>query len=93
MMSNKDKVIAKYGEYTFRMYEIFLGWSVLIAKEGSSTAYQIVCHKNKNNFERTRFIGGISLGEGKNFKQSKASTNGGSKAKAKPVKKKAKARA
>ena len=62
-MRNKDKVIAKYGEYTFRMYQIYLGWSVEIARQGSSTAYQIVCNKNLNNFDRERWIGAVNMGE------------------------------
>jgi cyclopropane fatty-acyl-phospholipid synthase-like methyltransferase len=61
--SNKEKVLAKYGEHTFRMYEIFLGWSVEIARQGSSTAYQIVCNKNLNNFDRNKWIGGYNMGE------------------------------
>lgn len=63
-MSNKDKVLAKYGQETFRMYEIFLAWSTIIAKVGGSTAYQIVAYKNKNEFNRARFIGGNSVGIG-----------------------------
>ncbi|MCF6238665.1 MAG: class I SAM-dependent methyltransferase, partial [Candidatus Marinimicrobia bacterium] len=39
-MSNKDAVIAKYGEMQFRMYQVFLGWSVRIADIGGSSAYQ-----------------------------------------------------
>ncbi len=66
-MSNKEKVLAKYGEYTFRMYQIFLAWSVEIAAQGSSTAYQIVAYKNRNFYDRTRFIGGVSLGESDKF--------------------------
>jgi len=62
-MSNQEKVLAKYGEHTFRMYQIFLGWSVEIARQGSSTAYQIVCHKNLNDFNRPRFIGAVSFGD------------------------------
>lgn len=69
-MSNKDKVIAKYGEKTFRMYQIFLGWSVRIAEIGGSSAYQIVCHKNINTVKRTRYIGRIALGENKQFDNS-----------------------
>ena len=60
--SNKDKVIAKYGMETFRIYEIFLAWSVLIARHGGSSAYQIVCHKNLNNLNRKRYIGKTALG-------------------------------
>jgi cyclopropane fatty-acyl-phospholipid synthase-like methyltransferase len=71
-MGNKEKVLAKYDEYTFRMYQIFLGWSVEIAAQGSSTAYQIVCNKNLNNFNRNRWIGAIGMGERDRFKQSKA---------------------
>ena len=61
-LSNKDKVIAKYGVETFRIYEIFLAWSVVIAKHGGSSAYQIVCHKNLNNLNRKRYIGKTALG-------------------------------
>ncbi len=61
-LSNRDKVIEKYGMETFRIYEIFLAWSVVIAKHGGSSAYQIVCHKNLNNLNRRRYIGKTSLG-------------------------------
>jgi len=67
-MSNKDKVVAKYGEHTFRMYQIFLGWSVEIARQGSSSAYQITCYKNLDKFNRGRFIGKTSLGESSGVK-------------------------
>ena len=73
-MSNRDKVLAKYGERVYRMYEIFLGWSVLIAKHGGSTAYQIVCHKNTDNFNRSRFIGKANIGEQGTFER-KGSAN------------------
>lgn len=62
-MRNKEKVLEKYGEQTFRIYSIFLAWSVYIARQGSSTAYQIVCRKNLNNADRNRFIGKTNLGE------------------------------
>ncbi len=62
-MRNKDKVLAKYGEKIFRIYSVFLAWSVLIARQGSSTAYQIVCRKNLNHANRNRFIGQKNLGE------------------------------
>lgn len=69
-MSNKEKCLAKYGEKTFRMYQLFLGWSVEITAQGSSTAYQIVCNKNLNTFNRNRWIGAITMGERDRFKQS-----------------------
>jgi cyclopropane fatty-acyl-phospholipid synthase-like methyltransferase len=80
-MGNKEKVLAKYGEHTFRMYQIFLGWSVEIAKQGSSTAYQIVCNKNLNNFNRYKWIGGVNMGERDKFQPIITSTNGVHKAK------------
>jgi cyclopropane fatty-acyl-phospholipid synthase-like methyltransferase len=55
-VSNKDAVIAKYGVYYYRMWIVFLGWSVLIAKHGGSTCFQIVAHKNRDTFNRSRFI-------------------------------------
>ena len=67
-MRNKEKCLAKYGEFTFRMYQVFLGWSVEIAAQGSSTAYQIVCNKNLNTFDRNRWIGAVNLGERDKFK-------------------------
>ncbi|MDA1121022.1 MAG: cyclopropane-fatty-acyl-phospholipid synthase [Bacteroidetes bacterium] len=66
-LRNKEKVLEKYGQEIYRIYEIFLAWSVIIAKHGGSTAYQIVCHKNENSFDRTRFIGATNLGESDSF--------------------------
>ncbi len=68
-MRNEDKIMAKYGLETFRMYQIFLGWSVEIARQGSSTAYQIVCNKNVDNYNRERFVGATQFGELSNFKK------------------------
>jgi cyclopropane fatty-acyl-phospholipid synthase-like methyltransferase len=70
-MSNKEKCLAKYGEKTFRMYQIYLGWSVEIAAQGSSTAYQIVCNKNLNKFNRNRWIGATTFGEREKIKSVK----------------------
>ncbi len=62
-MRNREKVLEKYGEAIFRIYSIFLGWSVYIARQGGSTAYQIVCRKNLNTADRYRFVGTTNLGE------------------------------
>ncbi|MCP4438767.1 MAG: class I SAM-dependent methyltransferase [Aureispira sp.] len=70
-MGNKEKVLEKYGERTFRIYEIFLAWSTVIAHNGGSTAYQIVCHKNTNDFNRARFIHESALCSGVDFKKNK----------------------
>ncbi|KAI9365940.1 S-adenosyl-L-methionine-dependent methyltransferase [Zopfochytrium polystomum] len=55
-MKNKDKIIDKYGVRWFRIWEVFLAWSTIIARQGSATVYQITLHKNLNGFDRTRFF-------------------------------------
>lgn len=45
----------KYGRIS-RIWNIFLAWSTIIARQGSSTCTQIVCHKNLNNFDRTKLF-------------------------------------
>ena len=61
-MSNKDKVLKKYGEYTFRKFQVFLRWSIETGRQGGSSAYQIVAYKNRNDFNRKRFLGESSIG-------------------------------
>jgi len=55
-LQNRDLVVAKYGEWWYRLWCVFLAWSVIIANQGSSTCFQIVAHKNLSSFDRTRFI-------------------------------------
>ncbi|TPX64226.1 hypothetical protein SpCBS45565_g06034 [Spizellomyces sp. 'palustris'] len=55
-LKNKDKMIAKYGVRWFRIWEYFLAYSTIVARQGSATVYQLVCHKNLNSFDRNRFI-------------------------------------
>ncbi|KAI9342345.1 S-adenosyl-L-methionine-dependent methyltransferase [Obelidium mucronatum] len=55
-MQNKEKVIGKYGVRWFRVWELFLAWSSIVARQGSATCYQIVLHKNLNTFDRNQFI-------------------------------------
>jgi cyclopropane fatty-acyl-phospholipid synthase-like methyltransferase len=61
--SNKEVIYKAYNEWWFRCWEVFLAWSVDIAKQGNSTCFQIVCNKNLDTFNRPRFFGGINLGE------------------------------
>ena len=61
--SNKEAILKAYGEWWYRLWEVFLGWSVDIAAQGNSTAFQIVCNKNLDQFNRKRWFGGIELGE------------------------------
>jgi sphingolipid C9-methyltransferase len=52
-----------YGEWWFRLWQVFLGWSVEIAAQGSSTCFQLVANKNLDRYQRRRWIGARSLGE------------------------------
>lgn len=52
-MRNKDPVIAKYGQYWFRMWAIFLAWSAIIAAQGSSTVFMITNNINHKNDARS----------------------------------------
>ena len=45
-ISNKDLVTAKYGSWWYRIWSMFLSWSTLIARQGSSTVFMITCNKN-----------------------------------------------
>lgn len=62
-MANRAAVTAKYGEFWFRLWQVFLGWSVEIAAQGSSTCFSIVANKNLDGFKRDRWIGAHNLAE------------------------------
>ena len=53
----QKEMIDRYGR-TAKIWNIFLAWSTIIARQGSSTCYQLVCHKNLNHFDRTKFFHG-----------------------------------
>lgn len=55
-LSNKDAVIATYGERWFRIWHLFLAWSAKIADQGNASCYQVVFNKNIDGFDRTRHI-------------------------------------
>jgi cyclopropane fatty-acyl-phospholipid synthase-like methyltransferase len=56
-LKNREAVVSAYGERWFRLWEVFLAWSVLIGERGGSTAFQLVCNKNLSRFDRKRWIG------------------------------------
>lgn len=60
---NKQQVLDAYGQWWFRCWEIFLGWSVDIAKQGNSTCFQIICNKNRDDYNRPRWFNQVNLGE------------------------------
>ncbi|CAB4006826.1 sphingolipid C9-methyltransferase-like [Paramuricea clavata] len=52
----KASISAKYGVRLYRIWEVFLAWSTIIARQGSSTCFQIVCHKNLNDYDRSKYF-------------------------------------
>jgi len=46
---NEQAIVAKYGQRWFRMWSMFLAWSVLIGAQGSSTVFMITMSKNLKN--------------------------------------------
>jgi cyclopropane fatty-acyl-phospholipid synthase-like methyltransferase len=62
-MANRAEIVKTYGEWWFRLWQMFLGWSVEIAAQGSSTCFQVVANKNLDNFNRMRWVGATNLGE------------------------------
>ncbi|KAI5810165.1 S-adenosyl-L-methionine-dependent methyltransferase [Peziza echinospora] len=55
-LGNREKVVAKYGEKWFRIWEFFLAYSTIISRQGSASVFMIVCHKNLNAFHRVEGI-------------------------------------
>jgi cyclopropane fatty-acyl-phospholipid synthase-like methyltransferase len=55
-LSNKDAVIAAYGERWFRIWHFFLVWSTIIAEQGNAACFQVVLNKNLDHYDRTRWV-------------------------------------
>ena len=47
--ANEEAIVAKYGQRWFRMWMMFLAWSVIIGAQGSSTVFMITLAKNTKN--------------------------------------------
>jgi cyclopropane fatty-acyl-phospholipid synthase-like methyltransferase len=62
-LANEEAVMEAYGEWWFRLWSFFLAWASLVAKEGQSTCFQILCNKNTRNMDRKVFFGARGLGE------------------------------
>ncbi|KAJ3559943.1 hypothetical protein NM688_g24 [Phlebia brevispora] len=51
-ISNKEKVVEAYGDRWYRIWVFFLAWSVIIARNGGSSVFQLTLHKNLNAYPR-----------------------------------------
>lgn len=55
-VSNREAIVAKYGERWYRIWHFFLAWSTIIAKQGNAACFQVVLHKNLDHYDRGRFV-------------------------------------
>jgi len=63
-LSNKQAVIAAYGERWFRIWHLFLAWSSIIGAQGNAACFQVVLNKNLDGYNRFRWVGPRSVGLG-----------------------------
>jgi cyclopropane fatty-acyl-phospholipid synthase-like methyltransferase len=56
--ANERAVRAAYGERWFRIWNLFLAWSARIAEQGNAACFQVVANKNRDGFDRTKFVHG-----------------------------------
>ncbi|KAI9840812.1 MAG: Sphingolipid C9-methyltransferase 2 [Sclerophora amabilis] len=75
-MANREKVIAKYGDRWFRIWEFFLAYSTIVARQGSASCYQLTLVKNLNSTHRVEGIE-TQFGLSGALNASKAETNVG----------------
>jgi len=46
IVQNREEVVKKYGQFAYRRHELFLAWSTMIARQGSSTVWSIIAAHN-----------------------------------------------
>jgi len=72
---NKKEVVSVYKSWWYRIWSMFLAWSTIIARQGSSTVFMITCNKNTKSdktsvtkeegidmFNRERWVGQDVIG-------------------------------
>jgi len=67
-MKNEEYINNKYGNHWFRLWQLFLRWSVDIAKQGSSACWAITAHKNLDRVNRNQYISQANIGLSMNLK-------------------------
>ncbi|KAG8995288.1 hypothetical protein FRB94_002168 [Tulasnella sp. JGI-2019a] len=55
-LSNKEKVVAKYGSRWYRTWEYFLASSTITSRQGGASVFQITLHKNLNAYHRVEGV-------------------------------------
>jgi cyclopropane fatty-acyl-phospholipid synthase-like methyltransferase len=59
---HEQTIVKAYGQRWYRLWHLFLAWSWRIALQGNAACFQIVAHKNTDEFDRKVFVGRSSLG-------------------------------
>lgn len=68
IVKNKEEVLQKYGVFAYRLHELFLAWSTMIARQGSSTVWCIIAtHNHAVDAYSVPARGGASLDRSKQF--------------------------
>jgi sphingolipid C9-methyltransferase len=67
-LSNEEYINETYGNYWFRLWQLFLRWSVDIGAQGSSTCWAITSHKNLDSVNRDEYISQANTGLWMNLK-------------------------
>lgn len=66
-MRHQSEIVASYGERWYRIWHVFLAWAATVAGQGTAACFQVVSNKNRNDFDRSVWIGKTSLAERMNF--------------------------
>jgi cyclopropane fatty-acyl-phospholipid synthase-like methyltransferase len=62
-MRHRDEIVTSYGERWYRIWHVFLAWAATVAGQGTAACFQVVSNKNRNDFDRTIWVGQPSLAE------------------------------
>jgi cyclopropane fatty-acyl-phospholipid synthase-like methyltransferase len=62
-LTHREQIVRAYGERWYRIWHVFLAWATTIAAQGTAACFQVIAHKNLNQFDRSRWVGRASLGE------------------------------
>jgi hypothetical protein len=75
-MRHKEEIVTNYGERWYRIWHVFLAWAATVAGQGTAACFQVVSNKNRNDFDRSIWIGKPSLAERMQLSSLAAEQNG-----------------
>jgi cyclopropane fatty-acyl-phospholipid synthase-like methyltransferase len=73
-LAHEQEIKKTYGERWFRIWTLFLAWSVRIGAQGNAACFQVVANKNLDHFDRNIYVGEGRTGD--HTKQTKPHANG-----------------